>query len=160
MATEYKYPRVSRAEELVATLLYVATDEERRILRNAKAPKTKLDDFWMNLGGDKEFARKMIKNFYRKIELANLYFTGYKEGWKTDQGMIFIIFGTPNEIYKQEGKEIWFYEKRNSIPTITFIFERKVGPLKKPIVELHHSGEYGPVWFQTVDLWRKGILEK
>ena len=33
------------------------------------------------------------------------------EGWRTDRGLVHIIFGTPNSIYKNDDTETWIYRR-------------------------------------------------
>ncbi|MCH7783138.1 GWxTD domain-containing protein [candidate division KSB1 bacterium] len=37
--------------------------------------------------------------YYRRVRFANEEFTQYKDGWKTDRGMIYILFGPPNQVF-------------------------------------------------------------
>ncbi|MCP4725077.1 MAG: GWxTD domain-containing protein [bacterium] len=40
------------------------------------------------------------REFYRRVMFANDLFKGPNEGWETDRGMIFILFGPPNTILR------------------------------------------------------------
>ena len=39
------------------------------------------------------------EGYYRRVRFANEEFTQYKDGWKTDRGMIYILFGPPNQVF-------------------------------------------------------------
>ena len=160
LVTENRFPKVSKTKELIDPIIYIATDDERKAMRNTQKPKVKLDDFWLSLGQDKDFARRMIKNYYIKVQEANSLFTTYKEGWKTDMGLIYIIFGKPDQVYKQDLKETWKYKSKSSVPALSFIFNKRINPFGDYFFELQNSEEYANVWYNTVELWRKGILEK
>ena len=158
--TDNRFPKVSKTKELIDATIYIASDDERKRMKSSK-PKARLDEFWLDLAeGDKEFARKMIKKFYYKIEMANTYFTNYKEGWKTDQGMVYILFGMPDEVFRNDVKETWNYKRRPNIPSIRFVFDKKLSPFGDHYYQLQNSEEYTQVWYSTVELWRKGILDR
>jgi GWxTD domain-containing protein len=59
---------------------------------------------------------------YRRVAFTNKRFTRYRPGWKTDMGMIYIIFGPPNTVdrhpFEMDSKpyEIWtYYDIRQSL---------------------------------------------
>ncbi|MFN0050151.1 MAG: GWxTD domain-containing protein [Cytophagales bacterium] len=160
LVIENRFPKLSKTKELIEPTIYIATDDERKAMKNTQKPKVKLDDFWLTLAQDKDFARKMIKNYYSKVQEANLLFTNYKEGWKTDMGMIYIIFGKPDQVYRQDLKETWKYKSKQSVPALNFVFNKKINPFYEYFYELQNSEDYATVWYNTVELWRKGILEK
>jgi len=160
MVVDNRFPKVSKTKELIEPTIYIATDDERKAMRNTQKPKVKLDDFWLTLAQDKDFARKMIMHYYSKVQDANVLFTTYKEGWKTDMGLIYIIFGAPDQVYKQDLKETWKYKSKQSIPALNFVFNKRINPFGDYFFELQNSEEYANVWYNTVELWRKGILEK
>ncbi len=160
MVVDNRFPKISKTKELIDPTIYIASDEERKSMRNTQKPKIKLDDFWLSLAQDKDFARKMIKNYYNKVQQANILFTEYKEGWKTDMGMIYIIFGKPDQVYKHDLSETWKYKSKSNIPALNFIFNRKVNPFGQYFFELQNSEDYAGVWYNTVEMWRKGIMEE
>ena len=58
--------------------------------------------------------------YYRRLTFANAHFSNtYSEGWKTDMGMVYILFGMPTNIerhpYEMDTKpyEIWQYDNIN-----------------------------------------------
>ena len=56
-----------------------------------------------------EQAKELIRIYYNRVFFSNYYFTSDREGWKTDSGMIFIVYGPPNTFYKSEDEEKWGY---------------------------------------------------
>src|SRR5690606_19887565 len=93
------YPDYKKAEELVLPLIYISTKSEMARLSKSKDVKKALDKYWLDLINNPGRARNIIKSFYDQIESANHFFTTYKEGWKTDQGMIYALYGPPDEVY-------------------------------------------------------------
>ena len=155
-----KYPRVTRAEELVSPLIYITTRDERGRLTSSLKPKDELDKFWIDVGGNRDHARRIIKEYYEHVETANNMFTNYKEGWKTDRGMVYIIFGKPEKITRYDDREEWFYEKNANFGDVYFTFTRKPTIFSPDNYELMRYSEYDRVWYGTVEQWRKGVLRK
>jgi hypothetical protein len=88
------------------------------------------------------------------VEIANYRFTSFKEGWKTDRGMIFIIFGAPDEVQVNGAQEIWGYKN----PRQQFYFT-KAGSVYCPDHSvLVREKDYAEYWYQTIDLWRKSRM--
>jgi GWxTD domain-containing protein len=151
------YPRMSSINQLVEPLIYLSTKEEIDKLLNSDNIRTSFEMFWLNLAKSEEGARVVIKNFYDRIEDANLLFTNYKEGWKTDMGMIFTVLGSPDEVYRTEGKESWYYKNpgRNQIVVFNFL------NIKNLYCDDHYmlirDNQYKSFWFKGIDNWRKGI---
>lgn len=101
--------------------------------------------------GDRDRAKTFMRNYFRRVELANNYFTSYKQGWKTDKGMIYLIYGLPDEVSINDGTETWYYKTARS--RFTFV---KRGSVYDPqnYVLLRHK-RFAESWFSTIDLWRK-----
>ena len=68
--------------------------------KSAIKPKVALDDFWIKCGGNIDKARELIRIYYTRVFYSNYYFTSYKEGWRSERGMIYIIYGPPDKVYK------------------------------------------------------------
>jgi GWxTD domain-containing protein len=149
------FPKFTKVDELVPPLILITTPEEFAELSNAKGEKTKFDKTILNITGDKDRARSFMKNFFHNIELANIYFSSYKEGWKTDRGMLYLIFGLPDEVSKNIGNEIWTYKNLNT--KFTFV---KSGSVYDPEnYVLLRDKKFSETWFGVVDLWRKGRFQ-
>jgi hypothetical protein len=102
-------------------------------------------------------AQKTIREYYNRVRLANRYFTSYKEGWKTDMGMIFIIYGRPSRIIRTNEMEFWFYNPNVTNPTeIRFSFAKKPNQYLDDAYTLVRQGVYESVWYPAIELWRSG----
>jgi GWxTD domain-containing protein len=150
------FPKFTKVDELVPPLILVTTPEEFAELNNAHGEKAKFDKTILNITGDKDRAKSFMKNFFHNIELANIYFSSYKEGWKTDRGMLYLIFGLPDEVSKNSGNEIWTYKNINNTK-FTFV---KSGSVYDPEnYVLLRDKRFTDTWFGIVDLWRKGRFQ-
>ncbi|MBY0433080.1 MAG: GWxTD domain-containing protein, partial [Cyclobacteriaceae bacterium] len=103
------YPRYNKLGDLKGPLLFVTTREENDKIGLAGEDKAKFDKVVLEITGDKERAKNFMRNYFKRVEFANYFFTSYKEGWKTDRGMIFMVFGAPDEVLVNGQQEIWGY---------------------------------------------------
>jgi GWxTD domain-containing protein len=156
----HRYPRPSRAKELIDALIYITTTDERSRIQRGVNPKRELDNFWIAQGGSKDNARMMIQNYYRRVEFANKYFTTFKEGWRTDKGLVYIIFGTPSKVRRYADSEIWEYPKKSLAGEQQFTFYYRPNLFSSKHHELQRSIEYDIYWYTAVEQIRKGLNEQ
>ncbi len=104
----------------VQQLKYIATQEEMEGFKKAETYKDKIklwNDFWISRDPTSNTMENEFKrDYYHRIEYANLRFTVMKkEGWLTDRGMVFIIYGEPDQIedypfeLDEKAYQIWYY---------------------------------------------------
>lgn len=148
------YPKYNKLADLKGPLLFVTTQEENKALDLAGEDKSKFDRVILDITKDKDRARNFMRNYFKRIEWANYFFTSFKEGWKTDRGMIFTIFGQPDEVHFDGGFEEWSYKN----PSQSFRFA-KAGSVYHPDHSvLVREKSYTENWYLTIDLWRKSRL--
>jgi len=155
-----EYPLLTYATELVSPLTYMTSSEERKRLQAATNPKPELDKFFLELGGTKDNARRVIRNFYEHVEESNKYFTTFKEGWRSDMGLIFTIFGQPDKVTRSDSYEEWQYETNAVFDAVSFTFLLRPTIFNPEYYELMRYPEYERVFYITVDAWRKGVLAR
>jgi GWxTD domain-containing protein len=119
------FPDVKSPRELMEPLFYLTTLTEYKDLRTKSNRKLAVDDYWLRIGNSMEKSRELIRIYYNRVIYSNLYFTSNKEGWKTDQGMVFILFGPPNRIQMTGNGESWFYYARRRSKVVEFRFQRE-----------------------------------
>jgi len=145
------YPKFSTISDLIEPMIFVTTQDEYAQLMQAEGDKAKFDKVVLDITNDKERAKTFIRNYFRRVELANLYFSSFKSGWKTDRGMIYLIFGLPDEVSVNDGSEVWFYQ--NSKTSFSFV---KSGSVYDPDnYVLLRDKRFMETWFSQVDLLRK-----
>jgi len=109
---------------LVEQLQYIAKGDEMDHIRDAKSDVEKQKrflDFWKKKDPSPNTKRnEVMQEYYRRINAANKFFGNvYTAGWRTDMGMVYIIFGEPNNIerhpYEMDSKpyEVWEYFQDN-----------------------------------------------
>lgn len=146
------YPEFKLLGELVASMHYILNEPERRGIRNSKNLKASFDSFWVNTYTTKFRARNAIRNYYNWIEQTNKRFTDFKQGWKTDRGIIYIVYGVPDEVYRSNNQEEWFYDEGPAFEytVISTFFSPRTYALRR---KLDHEES----WFEFVSALRRGI---
>ena len=73
---------------------------------------------------------ELMDEYYRRVSYANENFDGWKDGWETDRGMIYILFGPPDQVERTNPSmsnstlyQIWTYNRINK----QFIFKDQNG---------------------------------
>ncbi|WP_460638802.1 GWxTD domain-containing protein [Larkinella harenae] len=161
VVADNRFPKLTRPEKLVKPVLYVSTNTEINGLNSASDSKKALDRYWLTMmGGDQSLARGAIKAYYGRVEEANRLFTTYKEGWKTDKGMIYIVLGPPDRVQRSRDREVWVYNQRANVSEINFTFNRKPNQFVEDHYELVRYVEYQPIWYPVVEAWRTGAIRE
>jgi GWxTD domain-containing protein len=161
VVADNRFPKLTRPEKLVKPVLYMSTSSEITEMSQAQDVKKALDRYWLSLmSGNEETARRTIKAYYDRVEDANRLFTSYKEGWKTDKGMIYIVLGPPDRIQRNREREVWVYNRRPNVSEINFTFTKKSNQFVEDHYELVRFMEYQPVWYPIVEAWRTGAIRE
>ena len=150
------FPFISNAEQMIEPLRYISTNEEFTKLKNAADKKKALDEYWLELAGNEDRAREAMAAFYGRIENSNKYFSSNKEGWKTDRGIIYIIYGVPTTIYKTPAFESWIYGEETNVLSLHFKFKKMENPMSNNDFKLMRDIAMKPSWYRAVDSWRQG----
>lgn len=150
------YPEITHVDQLTGPLRYLTSTLEFSNIVNSENLKSAVDYFWLDKCGSKERARETIKQYYSRAEKANKQFSSFVEGWKTDRGMIAIIFGEPHSISKSVDSETWFYNNERSYSYITFSFIKVKNPFTDNDYILSRDPGFKPQWYRAVESWRQG----
>jgi GWxTD domain-containing protein len=163
------YPRLTSPEVMIEPLAYLASQDELSELRSAAKPKAALDEFWIKCGGNVDKARELIRIYYTRVLYSNYYFTSFKEGWRTERGMIYIIYGPPDRVYKTIDGESWGYKKpvirsrwggrfTVSDSYLFFTFKKRDEIFSDNDFYLSRSETLVTFWDKAIASWRKGIV--
>jgi GWxTD domain-containing protein len=156
--THESFPKVKDWEEMVQMVTYISTRKEHETLLMAQDKKKALDEYWINLTRNPEIAKDLIRNYFRMVEFSNILFTDFKEGWKTDRGMVYIVMGPPQEVNFYLDREVWSYAGMDATSKIRFTFARAKTILSPHFYTLNRSRAYQPVWFKNISQWRSGRM--
>jgi GWxTD domain-containing protein len=150
------FPEVKKIDEMVPPLRFLTTKSEFADITSSDNKKGAIDKFWLGCSNSSERSKELIRKFYNRVKEANLNFTSYVEGWKTDRGMIFLIQGPPNIIYRDGTRENWIYGEENSVNSVNYLFSKVSNPFTDNDYELERSPSFKQLWFASVDSWRSG----
>jgi len=160
------YPKLTHIESLIGALRYITRNEEYENLIQAKsngekAAKSAIDDFWLARAGSFDRGKVLIKTFYSRVQNANSYFSTYQEGWKSDRGVLYIIYGPPNEVYKTSYGERWVYTQLDLLDRmpLSFNFTQVSNDFSSQHYQLYRQAYYEMSWHECVGAWRKGIIK-
>ncbi len=152
------FPKIEESEDLIEPLAYITTTADYNKLKEEENMKLASDNFWLGVGGTTGRARELIRIFYNRVYFSNYYFSNVVPGWKTDRGMIYIVFGPPKNIEKTPNSETWIYHMKGASNAINFTFEYKPQPYNLENFVLSRSDSYEWHWKEAVDAWRRGEI--
>lgn len=125
---------ISDVEEAMDQMRYILTSDER-----AKFSKVKRNDreelfytFWEKRDPTPEtVTNELMDQYYSRVRYTNEHFTSFSPGWRTDMGMIYILFGPPDDIERifmssdRNANQTWHYYRINR--SFTFYDENGFG---------------------------------
>jgi GWxTD domain-containing protein len=149
------YPYITTSMQMLMPLRYITSNNEFKSLLHNENKKKAVEDFWVKISGNTERAKNMIKLYYNRVQNANICFTSDKEGWMTDRGMIYIVFGAPDIVYRDEEMETWIYGDHRSKSSMTFDFYRSENPFTSEDFILSRSINYTKMWNNAIEIWRR-----
>lgn len=152
---ENRFPELAAPSNMIAPLRYITSKKEYTALME-NSDKSSLDEFWIQNAANLDRSRELIKHYYNRVEFANKTFTSYDQGWRTDRGMAYIVFGPPNVIHKNSTSESWIYGEDNNYLSINFVFTKVQNPFTDNDYRLARSATYKSHWYRAVDSWRQG----
>jgi GWxTD domain-containing protein len=160
------FPRVKSPRELAEPLVYLMSEDEHKELMSIEDDqelKEAVDRFWLSNIRSINRAKHVIFRYYERVEEANRQFTSFKEGWKTDRGMIYILFGPPVRTEEWLNGQQWLGSRETRDTRYNFLFKRTriqsdYFPFDNYILQRHQN--YHTYQYQQIKLWRTGrILE-
>lgn len=158
------YPSLRTPRELAAPLIYIMREDEHADLMaisDPKAQKYAVDRFWLSNIKNTAKALQVIELFYERVEEANKQFSNYKEGWKTDMGMMYVLFGPPWYVQRSLGEEKWAYSHNLYDFETNFNFvapriKNKFYPFEN--YQLVRNQQYFSIQYQQVQKWLSGSI--
>jgi len=152
------FPYIKTSETMVKSLQYLCSTDEYDDLINNTNKKLAVDRFWLDCGKNTSRARELIRIYYNRTLYANIYFTSFTQGWRTDRGMTYLIFGPPKAVKKYPDKEIWMYSDRMHYKVLQFVFNRVDNPYTDNDYVLERHIDFKKFWFSAIDSWRGGTV--
>ena len=160
LVAENQYPALTTAAELIEPLIYLTSSDERKRLYAAPDPKRAVDQFWLGVAGQRQdIGRQLIRTYYGRVAGANDLFSAHKAGWMTDRGMLYVVLGPPDAVYRSGPEERWVYHAP-AIASGTYVFRAKPSTFAPDNYELVRRPEYEALWYAAVEQWRKGLIAR
>jgi GWxTD domain-containing protein len=110
---------VKNLDLAIAQVRYIARENEFDVLEEAKTEEekqAKLLEFWKRRDPNPNTERnEKMEEYYRRADYANKHFTHHRDGWRTDMGMVYMMFGPPSDVarhpFELDSKpyEVWRY---------------------------------------------------
>jgi len=123
---------VGDLEQAIKQLRYIADDREINFMLEGSEEDryNKFKAFWLERDPSPGTGpNELMEEYYRRVGFSIEAFTNVQEGWRTDRGMVYILFGPPDEIeagpfeLSTKPYEIWHYYHLNR----EFIFVDQTG---------------------------------
>ena len=128
---------ISDISDAIEQMRYILEDDEKLELKNSKRKEREelFRSFWKKRDPTSNgFNNELMEEYYRRVHYANEHFTSFQPGWKSDMGMIYILFGAPDDVERinshSERKvfEVWHYLEINR--NFTFVDENGFGDFR------------------------------
>ncbi len=99
----------------IKQLRYIATQDEMNYMlspENLQERQLRFEDFWREHDPTPNTERnEAYEDYYWRIDYANRNFKSYTEGWRTDMGKVFVIYGQPLSQERRRLNDGRIYEK-------------------------------------------------
>ncbi len=138
---------IAELDQAIDQLQYLTDKDTIEAMKKAdpEIKRKKFFAFWKRRDPTPNTERnELMEEYYARVAYANKNFSHYLDGWKTDMGMVYIIFGPPSNVERHpfdidsKPYEVWTYYEANR----EFVFVDATG-----------FGDYrlqNPIW----DVWR------
>ena len=126
--------QLGNIEKSLRQMKYILTNKEQKKLKGIKGKE--LEDLFLKFWKERDPTpetnqNEIMEEYYARIRYVNDYYNmSWKEGWETDMGMIFILFGSPDNVQSTNPNnlnttifQIWNYDRLNK----QFIFKDQNG---------------------------------
>ncbi len=123
---------ICNIDQAIQQLRYIATNEEiQRLLRAFPSEReAEFIKFWNdNFPTENEMVNGKMVEYYNRVYYATENFSNMRQGWETDRGRIYIVYGSPSEVERRTNDtngityEIWYYHHLNR----QFVFQDDIG---------------------------------
>jgi GWxTD domain-containing protein len=148
--SEYATMGDSALDREFATATYIASELEQKqykSLTDIRAKQKFLFEFWKRRAPDPSTVENEYKeDYFHRIDYAGKNLSmGMREGWKTDRGRVYIVYGPADEVERVPSSgesapyEIWHYN--NLQGGVIFVFVDRMGLGDYELVHSTHRDE-------------------
>jgi len=157
LVTDKVHPYFDNYRDLMDPLIYVSTNDELKKMKTASDGRQAFEEFVNNtISANEQVGKDFVKYYYRRVRKSARLFSENQDGWKTDSGMIYQIFGNPAQVFRNESTELWVYPS-SSGGRLRYIFDIIVedGIIKHKLIR---ANRYRENWMRAVTQWRSGRI--
>ena len=148
------FPKVRLVDDIIEPLFYIMTTKEQEHFRQSQNKKKTLDDFLRQISkNDLVKAQQFMKNYFQRVQEANEQYTSFKPGWKTDKGMLYIVFGKPSSVQRKINEELWVYPDN-----LKFRLDKRKIVFSKEHYILNREQKYLYIWRQQQGRLRNNLF--
>ena len=139
---------ITDLDKAVEYLRYIASEKElkKMLFADNEFKRQLFINFWKKRDPSPESgANELMVEYYKRVRYTNENFSSFQDGWKADMGMVYILFGNPNDIERhpfeiaQKPYEVWYYYELNR----NFVFQDYNGfgdyKLVSPLYDISRS---------------------
>ena len=125
---------VNNVENSFQQMKYILTNDERKKAKGKKGKE--LESLFLSFWKERDptpstSINELMEEYYIRVNYVNEYFNmSWREGWETDFGMIYILFGPPDQIERSNSTstsssiyQVWYYSRLNK----QFVFKDQNG---------------------------------
>ena len=125
---------VNNVENSFQQMRYILSNDERKKAKGKKGKE--LESLFLSFWKERDptpntNTNELMEEYYIRVRYVNEYFNmSWREGWETDFGMIYILFGPPDQIERSNSTgtsssiyQIWYYGRLNK----QFVFKDQNG---------------------------------
>ena len=92
---------IGNISQAIQNMRYILHDDEWKKLKNSKSDNQELLflEYWAQRDPTPDTEEnELMDEYFSRINYSNQNFKSYTDGWKTDMGMIYILFGPPDDL--------------------------------------------------------------
>ena len=128
---------INNVDEALDQMRYIVTDKEYKLVKKSK--RKEREKLFYQFWDDRDptpgtITNELMDQYYYRVKYSNEKFAGFLPGWKSDMGMIYILFGPPDDMQRSFGQnsrytyETWYYYSINR--DFSFFDENGFGDFK------------------------------
>ena len=125
---------INNVENSFQQMKYILTNDERKKAKGKKGKELEslFLSFWKQRDPTPDTSiNELMEEYYIRVNYVNEYFKmSWRDGWETDFGMIYILFGPPDQIERSNSTstsssiyQVWYYSRLNK----QFVFKDQNG---------------------------------
>jgi len=114
---------IANLDKAIEQMIYILPSGKINEMKEAKPEEKKhlFTEYWKKRDpSPKTEINELMNEYFRRVNYATHQFgSSIKDGWRTDMGMVYILFGAPNDIERHpfdlgsKPYEIWYYFEIN-----------------------------------------------